>query len=86
MNNIRLFAPKPRRAVNVNTLCSAIAQNECGSRKVPPEESSSSLSSSADSGTQTVEEDPAVAVSPPKMIRRRDSGFMRSLANGAFSL
>ena len=88
MNNIRLFAPKPRRAVNVSTLCSAIAQNECGSRKVPPDEScfESTCSSSAESSAQTAEEVCASGSSPPKIIRRRDSGFMTSLAHGAFSL
>ena len=30
MNNIRLFAPKPRRALNVNTLCNSITGTGTG--------------------------------------------------------
>ena len=88
MNNIRLFAPKPRRAVNVSSLCSAIAQNECGPRTVPVDEScrESMCSSSAESPAQSAEDVCASGSSPPKLIRRRDSGLMTSLAHGAFSL
>ena len=33
MNNIRLFAPKPRRALNVNTLCNSITGSGTGTGK-----------------------------------------------------